>query len=207
MAAGKKKPEEKNTDTPGSERSLRDDTEEQLARSPKRSPDLTGQTTEELTHELQVHQIELETQAEELRRAHLALEESLDKFLDLYDFAPIGYLTLTDKALIEEVNLSGATLLRVERSKLVNARFRKFIAPEDFELWDQYFVNLLNRGENSAALSRSNGVTGQRSLPGWNLSGLAAAVGRPRSVLRSVTSPISGRLRRCGRAKSGTAFS
>ena len=73
MTAGKK-----NTDIPGIERSLREDAEEQLARSPEITPDLAGQTPEELIHELQVHQVELETQAEELRRAHIALEESRD---------------------------------------------------------------------------------------------------------------------------------
>jgi len=145
MAAGKKKPVVKNTDTPGIVRSLRDNAEEQLARSPKRSPDVKGQTAEELIHELQVHQIELETQAEELRRVQLMLEESRDKYLDLYDFAPIGYLTLSHEALIDEVNLTGATLLGVERSELVNARFRKFITTEDLDLWDRYFMNVLNR--------------------------------------------------------------
>ena len=103
-----------------------------LARSPKRSPGMEGQTPEELIHELEVHQIELEMQAEELRRAHIALEESRDKYLDLYEFAPIGYFTLTDKALIAEVNLTGATLLGAERKKLVNARFRKFVSPGGF---------------------------------------------------------------------------
>jgi len=117
MAAGKKEPVVKNTDTPVIVRSLRDNAEEQLARSPKRSPNLTGQKAGELIHELQVHQIELETQAEELRRVQLMLEESRDKYLDLYDFAPIGYLTLSNEALIDEVNLTGATLLGVERSK------------------------------------------------------------------------------------------
>ena len=53
MAAGKKKPEDKNTDTLGIERSLRDDAEEHLARSPKYIPDLSGQTPEQLVHELQ----------------------------------------------------------------------------------------------------------------------------------------------------------
>ena len=147
MAAGKKKPEEKDAGTTHPEYSLRDDAEKQLARSPVVSPDLAGQTPEKLIHELQVYQIELETQAEELRRARLAQDESRDKFLDLYDFAPIGYLTLTDKALIVEVNLTGATLLGVERSRLIRARFRKFIIPEDFVRWDRYFVNVLNRGE------------------------------------------------------------
>lgn len=150
MVAGKKEPEEKNTDTSGSERSLRYDAEEQLARFPVRSPDITEQTPEELIHELQVHQIELETQAEELRRSRLALEESRDKYLDLYDFAPLGYLMLSNEAMIVEVNLTGATLLKVERSRLVDARFRKFIAPQDFDRWDRHFLNVLDQGEKKS---------------------------------------------------------
>jgi hypothetical protein len=99
MASGKKNPDGKTLNPPGIEGSLRDVAEEQLARSMPRSPTLKEQTTEELIHELRVHQIELEMQAEELRRAYLALEESRDKYLDLYDFAPLGYLTLNEEAL------------------------------------------------------------------------------------------------------------
>jgi PAS domain S-box-containing protein len=174
MTAGKKKPEEKKPDTPPGERSLRDSAEQQLARSPKPSSEMKGKTSEQFIYELQVHQIELETQAEELRRAHLALEESRDKFLDLYDFAPTGYLTLTDKVLIAEVNLAGATLLGVERSKLVNTRFRKYIAPEFFEQWDQYFVNVLNRGEKQTCtltLKRSDGSTVPSRMEGVRITG------------------------------------
>jgi PAS domain S-box-containing protein len=159
--------------------SLRDNAEEQLTRTHKRSPDLTGQSAEALIHELQVCQIELETQAEELRRVQLALEESRDKFLDLYDFAPTGYLTLTDKVLIAEVNLAGATLLGVERSKLVNTRFRKFIAPEFFEQWDQYFVNLLRQEEKQTCtltLKRSDGSTVPARMEGIRLSGRDEAI-------------------------------
>jgi PAS domain-containing protein len=78
-----------------------------------------GPPAEELLHDLQVHQIELEMQNEELQRAQLALEESRDRYLDLYEFAPMGYFTLTDKALIAEVNLSGAAQLGEERGKLL----------------------------------------------------------------------------------------
>ncbi len=144
MAAGKKKPEDENTDTFGSTPSLRDYAEEHLARSQKSSSDLKGQTPEQLIHELQVHQIELETQAEELRRAHLALEESRNKFLDLYEFAPLGYLTLNDKALITEANLACAMLLGVGRNKLIMARFRKFVTQNDSDQWVLYFMNALN---------------------------------------------------------------
>ncbi|MCX6696016.1 MAG: PAS domain S-box protein, partial [Methanoregula sp.] len=174
MAAGKNRP-----DTPPGERSLREGAEEQLARVPKHSPELKGKTSEQFIHELQVHQIELVTQAEELRRAHLALEESRDKFLDLYDFAPTGYLTLTDKVLIAEVNLAGATLLGVERSKLVNKRFRKFIAPEFLEQWDRYFINVLNHGEKqicTLTLKRGDGSVFPARLEGVRIPGSGGAI-------------------------------
>ena len=143
MVVEKKKTKKKNKDFTPLKRSLRDDAEKALAHSPHPSFDLKGQTPEELIHELQVHQIELETQAEELRRAHLELEESRDQYLDLYDFAPLGYLTLTDKALISQGNLSAANLLGVDRSDMINARFRNWIVVEDLEIWDGYFTNLL----------------------------------------------------------------
>jgi PAS domain S-box-containing protein len=108
--------------------------------------------------DLQTHQIELETQAEELRKAQLALEESRDKYLDLYEFAPVGYLTLNDKALIVKVNLTGATLLGNDRKKLVNARFRKFIAEKDSEQWIKYFMDVLDQeGKQTCTLMLNRG--------------------------------------------------
>ena len=189
MPARKKKLEDMNVDSPPGERTLRENAEEQLARVPKYSAVLKGKTPEQLVHELQVNQIELETQAEELKRSHLALAESRDKFLDLYDFAPTGYLTLTDQVLIAEVNLSGATLLGVERSKLVNTRFRKFIAPEDFELWDKYFANVLDLGEKQTCtlmLKQSDGSVFPARLEGFCIHGSDGAM-----IVRIAISDIS----------------
>jgi PAS domain S-box-containing protein len=97
--------------------------------------------------DLRTHKIELEMQAEELIRAKLTAEESRDKYLDLYEFAPLGYFTLSDKGLILEVNLIGASLLGVERSKLVNARFSTFVSENDSDQWYQYFVKIRKHGE------------------------------------------------------------
>ncbi|MFA5267450.1 MAG: PAS domain S-box protein [Methanoregula sp.] len=160
MVPGKVKPKDKGPDVPRFGYSLRDYAEEQLARSKKSSSVPAGQTPEQIIHELQVHQIELEMQAEELRRAHLELEESRDKYLDLYDFAPVGYLTLSDKALVEEVNLTGALLLGIVRRKLIHARFRKIIHPKDLDLWDRHFLSVLKTGEKESfdlELVHSNG--------------------------------------------------
>jgi PAS domain S-box-containing protein len=84
-----------------------------------------------LIHELQVHQIELEMQNEELRRAREELELSLNKYAELYDFAPLGYFVFDAAGVIREVNLAGAQLLGVERQLLANTPFTGFIAEEE----------------------------------------------------------------------------
>ena len=161
-SGGKKKPEYKNTDTLDIAHSLRPDVEEQIAHSQKHTPELNGQAPEQHIHELQVHLIELENQAEELRKSKIALEESRDKYVDLYDFAPIGYFTLNEQALITDVNLAGAALLGIGRSKLVNTRFRKFITHNDNEQWVKYFMDVLNHEEKQTCtlvLTRGDGST------------------------------------------------
>jgi PAS domain S-box-containing protein len=84
-----------------------------------------------LLHELQVHQIELEMQNAELSQARDELEKSLERYSDLYDFAPVGYLTLDRDGVIVAANLTGAALLGVERSRLVGRQFAQFIAAPD----------------------------------------------------------------------------
>ena len=83
-----------------------------------------------LVHELQVHQIELELQNEQLRTAHDAFEQIARKFEDLYDFAPVGYLTLDPDGIVRAINLTGAKLLGMERSKLVGRNLAPFMAQE-----------------------------------------------------------------------------
>ena len=158
----------------GNSRMLRDDAEEQLARSPKVTPDLERQTQKQLIHELQVHKIELEIQAEELKKSKLALEVSRDNFLDLYDFAPTGIFTISEKGLIVEVNLTGSTLLGVERSRLIKTRFSKYIAEKDVEVWHWYFINVLNQDEKKSCplmLKRAGGSAFPARLDGVRLSG------------------------------------
>ncbi|MGB5217695.1 MAG: PAS domain S-box protein, partial [Smithella sp.] len=89
------------------------------------------ESTRRLVHELEVHQIELEMQNAELRQAREELELSRNKYLELYDFAPIGYFTINAQGRIKEVNLTGAKLMGVERQGLINKSFAGFIADSD----------------------------------------------------------------------------
>ena len=85
---------------------------------------------DDVIYELRVHQVELEMQNEELRETQIKLEDSRHKYFDLYNFAPVGYLTLDDKGLILDVNLAGASLLKVEKLNLLNTAFIRFIDPD-----------------------------------------------------------------------------
>jgi len=139
---------------------LRTEAEARLAHEPK--AETTAKSAEELLHELRVHQIELEMQNEELRRTQLSLEESRDHYVEFYDFAPVGYLTLTDKGLISEINLTGAALLGAERNKLVGKRLARFVAPEDTNSYQQHFMDVLKHDKKvtcEVAIKRGDGST------------------------------------------------
>ena len=103
------------------------------ARKGKLLPKVTGRQptadTQRALHELEVHQIELEMQNVELRSARDEFEALLGKYTDLYDYAPVGYFSLDEKSQIHEANLSGAAILGVERIRLANCRFSRFVAP------------------------------------------------------------------------------
>ncbi len=90
--------------------------------SPATAPNSPAQS-KRLLHELQVHQIELEMQNEELRESRAEMEATLERYTDLYDFAPVGYFTLAAGGVIRELNLPGARLLGLERSRLGGSRF------------------------------------------------------------------------------------
>src|SRR5437016_2553942 len=80
-------------------------------------------------HELEVHQIELEMQNSDLQKARDDLEAALEKYTDLYDFAPVGYFSIDESGVILETNLTGAAWLGLERSRLINRRLALFVSP------------------------------------------------------------------------------
>jgi len=117
---------------------LRNQAEKRLQKQSTDQSDISPEQDRRLFHELQVHQIELEMQNEELLRAQVELEISRTKYFDLFDLAPVGYLTLNEKGLIMEANLTASRLLGVERSSLVNHPLMRFILREDH---DGYYLH------------------------------------------------------------------
>ena len=101
---------------------------------------------QDLAHELGTHQVELEMQNEELRRAQAELEASRSRYADLYDFAPTCYLTFDKNGRILEMNLSGAGLLGVDRQRLINKPFSVFVVEEDRETFRGHLRETLKSG-------------------------------------------------------------
>lgn len=96
-----------------------------------------------LLHELQVHQLQLEMQNEELLQARETIYGILKKYSDLYDFAPVGYLTLDAQLKITNANLTAATLLGVDRAQLVEQNFTDFFDADGKRQFAQFFDQIL----------------------------------------------------------------
>ncbi|EIK97663.1 PAS/PAC and GAF sensor-containing diguanylate cyclase/phosphodiesterase [Pseudomonas sp. M47T1] len=121
----------------------------------------------QLLYELQTHQAELQMQNEELRNAHIALEMSRDRYMDLYENAPVGYLTLNTQGLIEAVNQTGETLLGCSRDHLLNRRFASRVASQERDHWQQVFVRVCRAStpeECELTLRRADGSLWQARL-------------------------------------------
>lgn len=84
-----------------------------------------------VVHNLEVHQLELEVQNRELLETRHELEESRNGYLNLYDFAPTGYMTLDEKGCVREMNLTGAAMLGRDRTRLIGKPFVVFVTPSD----------------------------------------------------------------------------
>ncbi len=100
-----------------------------LERKAEKSEPRTDVEIHRLLHELEVHQIELEMQNAELRLARDEAESLLEKYTDLYEFAPVGYFTLTPDGTIIQANLTGCTLVGTERSRLIGRPFAMLVSP------------------------------------------------------------------------------
>lgn len=101
-----------------------------------------GASDDALLHELNVHQIELEMQNVALRDAQLELEAARDRYIDLFEFAPVGYVTLDSNGYIVEINLTATRLVGIKRKRLLGRRFASLVAAGERDIWHRFFLNL-----------------------------------------------------------------
>jgi PAS domain S-box-containing protein len=107
-----------------------------------------SQLSDTLLHELQVHQIELESQNEELRRTQIELDLTRARYFDLYDLAPVGYFTLSETESVLEANLTAARLLGLHGKVLVGSTIQNFILPADQDIYYRHRQKLAQTGAN-----------------------------------------------------------
>ena len=86
-------------------------------------------SAQRMLQELQIHQIELELQNEELKLTKIEVDAGLEKFTELYDFAPVGYFTLSSDGTIKQVNLTATSMVCVQRTRLLGQRFGLLLDP------------------------------------------------------------------------------
>ena len=121
---------------------------------------LSHEKTRELVYKLRSFQIELELQNEELRQTQQKLLDTQKKYSDLYDFAPIGYLTISNKGTIMEGNLTASMMFGVEKGNLIKQPFSAFIFPEDQDVYYQgrkRFISSQKSSECELRLVRKDG--------------------------------------------------
>ena len=104
---------------------------EREARLSEKFEPLSPEEMARTVHELRVHQIELELQNEELRRTQTVLDTQLARYMDLYDLAPVGYVTVTREGVISEANITAARMLGAGRGALAGQSFDRFVHQED----------------------------------------------------------------------------
>ncbi|MFC1949473.1 PAS domain S-box protein [Chloroflexota bacterium] len=125
---------------------LRKRAEKILAADPQAIRTMGPADIQKLIYELNVHQIELEMQNEQIRQNQLELQETRDKYLNLYDLAPIGYFTLDHNSLIVDVNITGRELLGSEKDSLIGTQFTAYISPDSQDAFYLHLREVLKTG-------------------------------------------------------------
>ena len=125
---------------------LRLEAEAKLRKMSHSKLELNMEKTRTLVHELEVHQIELEMQNQELREVQQRLEEVRDGYSDLFDFAPIGYLILDEKGVIENINLTACKMMGLDRSLIKGKPFSAYMSPKESDTFFLKFREALQSG-------------------------------------------------------------
>lgn len=103
-----------------------------------------------LMHELQVYQVELEMQCEEMRQAQVELEESRNRYAELYESIPVGYFTFDEQGSVEEVNPAGCSMLNRRPAELQSKRFQLFISQADRKIFTDFCKSVLATKERGS---------------------------------------------------------
>ena len=169
--------------------------EERSREYPTKLPDnLDARSREEmqqLLHELRVHQVELEMQQEELRRSQAELEVSRLLYMNLYDQAPVGYVSISESGLILQANVTAATLLGAPRNEIVRQPISRFILQEDREIFHLLRRQLFETGATQECELRMVTLDGTGFWARMEVSAMQDAGGRPvcHVVLIDITAP------------------
>ncbi|MFT5727889.1 MAG: PAS domain S-box-containing protein [Desulforhopalus sp.] len=152
--------------------------------------DLLQKDVQKLIHELDTYQIELELQNEDLRNTQENLENSHRRYADFYDFAPVAYMTVSDKGLILEANLTAGDMLGVARAQLLNRPFSEFLLAEDQDLFYLHRKKLLETRLQKSYEMRFQKKDGS-SFHGLVETGIYADSSDPAGQFRVTVSDIS----------------
>src|SRR4051812_15248364 len=114
----------------------------------------------DLFRELQIHQVELEAQNEALRLAKLELENSRARYAELFEFAPIAYVSLNDDSCMLEVNRAATDLLEAPREALVGVPLSRFVDQQWVETFARHRTAVLRAGERQQCELQLSGVRG-----------------------------------------------
>lgn len=178
---------------PGGLDDLRQRTEDVRERQPEEMQEMPAEDIQRLIREFQEQQSDLLMQNKKLRRTQRELERARDRYQDLYVLAPVGYLTLGETGLILEANLTAATMLDVERDRLIEQPLSRFVADEDAEAYHLHHRRLFETREpqtRELRMARGDGS------PFWARLEARASVDREgKAVCRAILSDISQRKR------------
>ncbi len=130
-------------DESGSDRDkrLREDAERLLSSEPEKD---WPEDAQELVRKLQIHHHDISLLNKELSRTRIELEESRQQCIDLYDYAPVGYLTLDKQGFIIAANLTAAGILGAERESLQGKPFSLIVVQESLDLFHLHMSQALN---------------------------------------------------------------
>ncbi len=185
-----------NTGKPAPRRSagtLREKAESALGKIPEDTAVLDNLASEEiqaLIHELRVHQIELETQNEELCRVQEALEAARDRYQQLYEFSPGAYVTLDRSGSIEHTNLTAAALLGVARSALIGKPLGHYANQEDADILALFFRRLRvlkGRQRCEVRMAKADGSVFDAEVEAVTVEGSEGRADQIRTIIRNIS--------------------